>query len=268
MADAPVTALCPTYGRFESLRDAVACFLLQTYRPRRLLILNDAPVPLYPHGGSTIVRVPGATVEVWNADSRYETLGHKRQALLTAARSGLVAHWDDDDWYLPWHLSQCVDALQDGEADCVQPGGAWWCTGRRDSFKVKGPRHNVFEGQMAFDRRVAIDLGGYSPKDSGQARDLMERFKEHNSFRKWEPEKLSYCYRWGDGWTHISAAKSGAKFADGNANFGGSNPLIPDSADPVSWAMDRMRPIWGLLLRRLPDETARCRMEANLTGYL
>ena len=38
-----VTCLCPTYGRFERLREALACFLAQDYPNRRLIILNDAP---------------------------------------------------------------------------------------------------------------------------------------------------------------------------------------------------------------------------------
>ncbi|MEF8787582.1 MAG: glycosyltransferase family A protein [Planctomycetota bacterium] len=270
MADVPVTALCPTYGRFERLRGAVACFLLQDYRPRRLLVLNDAPEPLrLRRSGGRVLRLPGATVELWNNPVRYRTLGHKRQALLTAARGELACHWDDDDWYLPWHLRQCVDALKDAEAECVKPGAAWWVTGSGGGLSVGGPRHNVFEGQMAFDRRAAVELGGYSPKDSGQAKDLLNRFHDEGLLRLFDPEPgLSYCYRWSGGVRHVSAAGSGAQFADGNRDFGGGRPLIPADSDPLSWARDRMRPDWGRFMRRLPEGAARRRMEKTLAEHL
>ncbi len=294
MSDALVTALCPTYGRFELLRDAVACFLLQDCKPRRLIILNDAPtaIRLTENGGP--LRLPGCTVEAWNAPQRYETLGHKRQALLTAAwgslrsveggklegyrptsgpnpfgaTGALAAHWDDDDWYLPWHLRQCVEALEDSGADCVKPRGAWWLRGPRDDFSARGPCHNVFEGQMAFDRRSAIDLGGYSREDSGQAKHLLNAFKAADAFERFEPQLISYCYRWSREACHISAAGSGAKFADDNNDFGGGHPLLPSGARPLLWARDRMRPVWNRLLRRLPDQTARRGAETALAECL
>ncbi len=276
-----ITALCPTYGRFELLRDAVACFLLQTYRPRRLLILNDAPEPLRLTERGNTLRLPGCIIEVWNADSRYETLGHKRQALLTAAwgslrsveggklegyrptsgpnpfgaTGALAAHWDDDDWYLPWHLRQCVEALEDSGADCVKPRGAWWLRGPRDDFSARGPCHNVFEGQMAFDRRSAIDLGGYSREDSGQAKHLLNAFKAANAFERFEPELISYCYRWGHDGAHVSAVQ-GEGWAESNNDFGGVEPLIPADAAPIRWAMNRMQPPLQRLLDTLRGDVS------------
>lgn len=253
-----ITALCPTYGRFELLRDAVACFLLQTYKPRHLIILNDAPEPITLSGNGDAVHVPGATIEIWNVDSRYETLGHKRQALLTGADSDYVAHWDDDDWYMPWHLQQCMKVLKENEArgdnkvQCIKPRGAWWCIGARDDLIVKGPRHNVFEGQMAFDRRAALELGGYSEKDSGQAKDLMQRFKSNGSFVRFEPDLVSYCYRWGHGGGHVSACGDGDSWADKNENYGADRVLVPNNLDPAVWAAGRMQRTFQCLVEKLP----------------
>jgi hypothetical protein len=179
----------------------------------------------------------GLRVENWR--SRFETLGHKRQALLEAAQTALVAHWDDDDLYLPWHLSQCVSALQEHPgAACVKPRSAWWGVGPRENIRLRGPCHNIFEGQMVFRALRALDVGGYPPKHSGQARDLLRAFKRGGYLHTWNPEPrdLSYVYRWGDGADHVSARKGQTQDAD----FGDGRPLIP-SDDPVEWAADRLR---------------------------
>jgi len=244
-----LTALCPTFGRFQRLRDAVACFLLQDYPGQKsLIILNDAPVRIVPGGA------PGC-VRVINHPERLPTLGHKRQALLAAADTPLVAHWDDDDLYLPWHLTVCVSALtgrpwpphaavdpsfvtcHSGSARCAKPRAAWYAVGPSPSFDVRGPCHNVFEGQMVFDRQRALENGGYPPLHSGQAKALLHKFGDAGELYAWNPpdRDIGYVYRWGDGADHVSARK-GLTCDD---DFGGGAPLVPES-DPVAWASKRL----------------------------
>jgi len=243
--------LCPTYGRFERLRDAVACFLLQDYPGQKsLIILNDAPVYIVPGGAPDCVRVI-------NHPERFPTLGHKRQALLEAADTPLVAHWDDDDLYLPWHLTMCVSALTarpwppHATVDpsfvtchlalplCAKPKAAWYCVGPRERFDVRGPCHNVFEGQMVFDRQRALEHGGYPALHSGQAKALLRKFAEAGELYTWNPpdRDISYVYRWGGGLDHVSARKG---FTIDN-DFGGGQFLIPDG-DPIAWARQRLQP--------------------------
>jgi len=277
-----VTCLCPTYGRFERLRDAIACFLLQDYPNKRLLVLNDAPVPL------VLEPSPRLCVSVVNSVKRFETLGHKRQALLEMADTSLVAHWDDDDLYLPWHISQCVHAMDSinhepgywtakamilnenvmRQVRMVKPRGAWWALGPnlpalpsgegrgKGSFSIKGPCHNVFEGQVVFDREEALRLGGYPPKVSGQARALIEKFQEAGKFLRFDPwPYISYVYRWGDGLHHISGSgdthDNHKAFAARNTDFGDGEPLIPRNAHLRTWAIQRLGPIWTCLIEGL-----------------
>jgi len=229
-----IVCLCPTYGRFERLRDAVACFLLQDYPAKRLLILNDAPEPVRAD------ELP-PQVSVLNRAARYPTLGQKRQALLQAATASptgeLAAHWDDDDLYLPWHLAQCVRRWEaHPKARCVKPRSAWFGVGPRDEFHIEGPRHNIFEGQMLFERRRALELGGYPPKVSGQARALLDAFRDAGELHTWEPrpEQISYIYRWADGAGHVSSGgdnpQSHSAFAARNRDFGDARPLVPSSS--------------------------------------
>jgi hypothetical protein len=201
------------------------------------------------------------------------------------AGTQVVAHWDDDDLYLPWHLSMCVSTLLEGCGivtwACAKPGAAWWVTGPREGpFDNRGIHHNVFEGQMVFDRDRALELGGYPPLDSGQAKALLDAFKRAGELHTWNPpdEQVSYVYRWGDGADHVSArlrppcrdyggqARTrppcrdyGGQAPGGpsqDADFGDGGPLIP-AGDPLTWARARLSGQFGGLLmgfrRRLSE---------------
>ena len=199
-----VTCLCPTYRRPECLRDAVRCFLRQDYANRHLLILNDAPEPV----DAAALGLPREMGRVVNAPERYPTLGHKRQALLEMAETPLVAHWDDDDLVLPWHLSMSVSAWQaPPQATCVRSNLAWFGLGPRGAWRLRGPCRNVWEGLMVFERERALSLGGYALLDSGQAKVLLEAFARTGELHTWDPRlcDISYIYRWADGHRHVSA---------------------------------------------------------------
>ena len=154
----------------------------------------------------------------------------------------MVAHWDDDDLYLPWHLTRCVAALWGARgAKCVKARGAWFMVGRKGEgggLQVRGIRHNVFEGQMVFFRERALAHGGYPPWHSGQARHLLGKFHRAGELYK-IPDSMdltSYVYRWGQGVTHISALKnreeSGRVFRHANRDFGDGRPLTPADLTP------------------------------------
>ncbi len=271
-----VTCLCPTYGRFARLREALACFLAQDYPNKRLLILNDAPEPLFlshttPHGSAYGPEWEDQGLHIINAEpNTFANLGEKRQVLLVAAQTPLVAHWDDDDLYLPWHLSRAVAALLARDVGCVKARGAWYLTGPRDALECQGVHHNVFEGTMVFRRQEALDLGGYPPKHSGQAKALMDAFERAGRLYKISDDgnddprrfpavvstqdgkpsaeqcQVSYAYRWHDGVGHISGIgnKPGAlqRFEAQNRDFGNGQPLTPGDLEPYWEALAPARP--------------------------
>lgn len=216
-----VTCLCPTHGRFELLREALGCFMAQQYPTKCfLLIVNDAPKPLN-------ADIP--CVEIINMPEMFGNLGAKRQFLLEHAQTPLVAHWDDDDLYLPHHLTRSVvSALLCRDAGCVKSRGAWYM----NTNKLRGIHHNTFEGSMVFWRQEALDLGGYTMKHSGQALDLMMKFRRARRLYGIPDAEspVSYVYRWGTGAGHISSFgnKPGTlmRFRRGNTDFG-DGPLTP-----------------------------------------
>jgi hypothetical protein len=132
-----VLCLCPTYGRPQLVANALACFLAQDYKGGRtkLLVLDDLGqyIPTYLGGLFSW--------EVLSVNKRYESLPAKYNAMLVhegiIAQAGklptwpgacywdAIAVWDDDDIYLPWHLSAAVKALQNSDAGSVKPSTIW-----------------------------------------------------------------------------------------------------------------------------------------------
>ncbi len=102
-----VSCLCPTYLRPKLLENSIACFLSQDYpaERRELVILDDAG-QLAPQSGDAW--------EVISVARRFRSLPEKFNALAGLARGDVLVVWEDDDIYLPWHITAHVEALAHG----------------------------------------------------------------------------------------------------------------------------------------------------------
>ncbi len=194
-----IAAICCTYKRPVQLANVIACFESQDYDDRELLILDDA-------GQYEPQR--GDRWQLISIDRRFRTLGEKRNAsaALVAADVDAYAVWDDDDAYLPWHLSAAVSALQ--EADYTIPTRLW--------TEKPGPRlrlrdnQYLFHGGWTFRRSVFESVNGYPAEQSGQDQSLLRRMKRAG-LRRADPldydDRPSYVYRWCTiaGHKHLSA---------------------------------------------------------------
>lgn len=196
----------PIYGRWNLVREGIACFLRQDDPHKRLIILNDAP-------GHPLL-IEDDSIEVINVDERMN-LGAKRQFLLQKASGKLVSHFDSDDLYLPTHLSHMRKKFEGAGMGCVKCENAWYLEGVYGALETLGVHKNVFEGQMFFDRDEALSLGGYSQKHSGQALDLLNKFRAANRLYTWpELQKPTYAYRAFKDHEHVSMRKDFIKSED------------------------------------------------------
>lgn len=119
--------LIPTYGRTATLiANALACFEAQTYVDAYAFVLDDEP---WWH------EQEGRRWSLVRAAERAPDLGSKYNWMVRHARAhwhdwtgerrrpdGYVV-WDDDDLYLPWHLSCVAEALS--TRMWAHPGAVW-----------------------------------------------------------------------------------------------------------------------------------------------
>jgi glycosyltransferase involved in cell wall biosynthesis len=221
-----LAAICCTYKRPAQLAEAIECFLRQDYpiQLRELIVLDDAAKYSDQRGnGWYVVSSP----------VRFRTLGEKRNAsaaLVSADVEGYCV-WDDDDIYLPWHMSAAAVAL--AKADYAIPTLLYI-----DKQGRLEPKQNqlLFHGAWSFRRSAFEKVAGYPFTQSGQDQGLLQRFKEANLSRA-DPiqfdRRPSYVYRWYTAHSqHLSALG-----ADGYQRLG-VLPSTPVNVITPQWERD------------------------------
>jgi glycosyltransferase involved in cell wall biosynthesis len=184
-----ICCLTATYGRLSKLNEVVTCFLEQDYNNKKLIILNNHPIPLS-------CNFPNVTV--YN-EPIYPTLGDCRNRLIELAEGDFIRTWDDDDLYLPWTLSQGIENI--GNAVAWKPTRSWfWMRGKTPQLV-----ENVFEASMLVQLDIA-KKSGYSKNSMGDEHiDLIRGIDKEGGCKKTEMGILaSYVYRWGWGMWHTS----------------------------------------------------------------
>jgi len=197
-----LAAICCTYKRPKLLEEAIECFLRQDYPAalREMIVLDDA--------GQYQNQV-GDGWRLVSSPVRFRTLGEKRNASAALVSSDVDAYcvWDDDDIYLPWHMSAAATALE--RSDFAIPGTVM--IDKRTHLERK-MNDSLFHGAWSF-RRTAFDqVNGYPFIQSGQDQALLKRLKS-GKLRNADPLKFdtrpSYVYRWFTAHSsHISALGS------------------------------------------------------------
>jgi hypothetical protein len=119
-----ISCICPTRGRFESLRESISFFLLQDYPNKELIIFNNHPQPIVPHQ-----KLIKHNIKVINGgDYKDKPMGliYNDCMKCVSEDSEYISIWDDDDMYLPWHLSSQMNKLLNSDKSAVRSKFGYW----------------------------------------------------------------------------------------------------------------------------------------------
>lgn len=219
--------LTPTYKRPECLPNAAACFVNQDIHKTgyqangvecRMFVLDDANQYTTqafhrpsPHGCCFI--------DVLSHSSRYPSLPEKYQALVDLANMwGADAYviWEDDDVFLPWHLSNIVRAFENGVRYYRTPEVYSNYNEQKQGMHFEGAAGR-FHSSWAFTRDVYEEIGGYAglldaPSDQAPTKHLNFDQRIGARLRVADPNPPidetyfpAYVYRWGNSTYHGSA---------------------------------------------------------------
>ena len=99
-----VSCLCPTYRRPTLLANSIACFLAQDYPAdrRELIVLDDA---------GDLENQIGEGWQLISIPRRFRSLPEKFNTLAGLAQGQILVVWEDDDIYLPHHITSHLAAM-------------------------------------------------------------------------------------------------------------------------------------------------------------
>lgn len=220
-----IACLTPTYKRPECLPNAAACFVNQDIHLRncneveaRMFVLDDANQ--YATG---VVHRPcyngSAFIDVLSHNSRHPSLPDKFQALVDLANEwGADAYvvWEDDDVFLPWHLSNIYRGFNSGARFYRTPEVWSNYNEQKQGMHFEGASGR-FHSSWAFTRAIYEETGGYgdlldSPSDAKLTRHLNFDQRLGARLRTADPKPPiddsyfpAYVYRWGNSTYHGSA---------------------------------------------------------------
>lgn len=144
-----VSCLCPTYKRPELLANSLACFLAQDYPNKELIILDD---------GGTFYSQRKDSWELIQTYRRFNSLPGKYNALAEFSHGEILVVWEDDDIYLPWHISSIVKAINYPMNSWAHPEQVYSLyTGSLQKEDAKGR----FHGSLAMTKDAWQFVGGW-----------------------------------------------------------------------------------------------------------
>lgn len=206
------------------LRKSVSMFLLQDYEDKELWILNNHQEDITPGKG-----LPD-NIRVFNLGPVEDIADMHNRALLESDAE-FVCIWEDDDLYLPWHLSN-ITKYFDEEVEAIKPTVSISVTSDADKV-IAAVDDNYYEAAhiVRATHLRKFGFGRFSDEDPewcwhwSWLRTLIN--KKRPSF-----EDTSYVYIWGRGGIdnlpnyHTSGGSINI-FRENSDDTGQGNPLEP-----------------------------------------
>jgi len=232
MSDKKVSFVCTSYRRFYCVKRIVAQYHAQTYKNKELIIFNtdeEHPYELGFNDDSIIIINNGIDYETGKP---YENRGQICRDAITHATGYYFMLADDDDVYLPWHIQQAVEGIEELGTDAWKPEKSFFSAPN----KVELCR-NTLEASVIvkMDRIREIgfrsDLTGYEGLSWYTKLRDEKQLDEHN--KNFLP---SYCFNWSDP-SEVSGHKQSGDINNPN-NFenhkNASGDFVTDKLMPIS----------------------------------
>ena len=189
-----VSFICTTYRRFRCVERIIAQFHAQTYLNKELIIFNtDIEYPFELGFEDNTITVVNNNIN-YITNSPYLNRGDICRDAVTHATGDYFMLADDDDIYLPWHMQQAVEAIEETGMDAWKPEQSFFATSNRLELC-----RNTLEASLIVKinriREIGFrnDLTGYEGLSWYTKLRDEKQFDEYN--KKYVP---SYCFNWSD----------------------------------------------------------------------
>ena len=189
-----VSFVCTTYRRFYCLKRIVAMYHAQTYENKELIIFNTDMEYPYELG------FDDPTIIVINNDKNYETgeAYTNRGDILRDAVEHTTGDYfmlaDDDDIYLPYHIQQAVEGIEETGKDAWKPQKSFFAT-QNDIMLAQ----NTMEASVIVKMNRIKEIGFRSDLTGYEGLSWYSKLRDEKELDEYNPNYIpSYCFNWGD----------------------------------------------------------------------
>jgi glycosyltransferase involved in cell wall biosynthesis len=166
-----ISCLMVTRGRTHQARQAIDCFLAQTYECRELIIVDDDP---HSELASEIARSESCRIRHVRLPDQGLSLGVLRNIALEHADGDYICQWDDDDLHDPARLEVQWQTMQasGAQASILARWLIWWPHLRRLAVS----RYRDWEGSLLCERSL---MPRYPDQRCGEDSDVVARLMQN-----------------------------------------------------------------------------------------
>ena len=193
-----VSCIMCTYGRFSEVERSLTFFLNQDYQNKELIIFNTADKPFelsneLKNKGIQIVNQKICT----ETNQPYTNIGQIRRDSIKHMNGDIYVCWDDDDIFLPHHISQGVKKLIECGKLAWKSKYSFFTGNAGDSFDMV---ENNMEASVLMWKKV-FEHATFKDGNGDEHAPWLAYVRKNNQFveRDLITPNESYVYYWGDG---------------------------------------------------------------------
>ena len=189
-----VSFVCTSYRRFYCVNRILAQFNAQTYPNKELIIFNtDEEFPyVMENQPQNVTIVNNGRDYVTNVN--YTNRGDICRDAVTHATGDYFMLADDDDIYLPFHLQQAVDGIEENGLDAWKPQKSFFANKEGISLAM-----NTMEASVIVKMDRIREIGCRSDLTGYEGLSWYTKLRDEKQLDEWNPKYVpSYCFNWSD----------------------------------------------------------------------
>lgn len=189
-----VSFVCTTYRRFYCVKRIVAQYKAQTYENKELIIFNtDEEYPYELEFEDDSIIVINNNID-YVTKLPYTNRGDICRDAVSHSTGDYFMLADDDDIYLPWHIQQAVEGIEELQTDAWKPEQSFFATPNKLMLC-----RNTMEASVIVKMNRIKEIGFRNDLTGYEGLSWYTKLRDENQLNEYNKKYLpSYCFNWND----------------------------------------------------------------------
>jgi hypothetical protein len=189
-----VSFVCTTYRRYTCVNRIIAQFNAQTYPHKELIIFNtDIEFPMELGFEDSRIILVNNNID-YETGLDYTNRGQICRDAVTHATGDYFMLADDDDIYLPWHMQQAVDKIEEVNTDAWKPRKSFFATKHKLELT-----QNTLEASVIVKMNRIREIGFRTDVTGYEGLSWYTKLRDEQQLNElYDHYVPSYCFNWSD----------------------------------------------------------------------